>query len=70
MSSNFYETAKYMYTADWKEKTEFLNNRKSYFPKRYKKKTHLICKFKLPQKSVTWKRINNEGYFLCHLFCF
>ena len=38
MSSNFYETAKYMYTADWKEKTEFLNNRKSYFPKRYKKK--------------------------------
>ena len=37
MSSNFYETAKYMYTTDWKEKTEFLNNRKSYFPKRCKK---------------------------------
>ena len=33
------------------------------------KKNQLICKIKLPQKSVTWKRIN-EGYFLFHLFLF
>ena len=33
------------------------------------KKNHPICKIKLPQKSVAWKRIN-EGYFLFHLFLF
>ena len=53
------KTAKY--TADWKEKTVLSINRKSYFPKRCKK-NHLICKIKLPQKNVTWKR-SNEGYF-------